>query len=618
MGLSPAAMAQEASADEQAAEAAAPEDENIILVSGFRASLASAQNIKRDADTFVDAITSEDIGALPDRSVAEALQRVPGVNIGRFEKSSDPDRFSVEGTGVIIRGLPFVRSELNGRDIFSATGASVLSFNDVSPELLGRVEVFKNVTADMIEGGIAGTVNLVTRKPLDRSGTHLSGSVEANYGDLREDWSPTFNLLGSTVFESDAGRLGFQLGYSKSELNSRTDASQVSDPCFRAATLDGGCIRAVNVSSGGFAGSPAFDASNFPPENTVIVPQFAGVRTTDLDRDREAWSAVLQYEDPTGDFRATFEWLRSDTDFSTEEFALLGRIDDGVSAPDPAAGSVWQFDENGVFQSGVLTDNVGNAFATPLGYGGIPMDSLRFVRDTASVTEDFSFDVDWNVTDRLNVKFQAQTISSDLRRDSVFGAMSTWADIDLDLSRKTPQVQFLAPQGAPADFFSSGFYSFFWFGLDSREQNEGEMDSLRFDAEYDISDSGFFKKAQFGARWADRDRTTRNSNFSTWGNLSTPWAGRAGCVPWGEGPGCGASGPGPFGNGFIPGRLFTGLPGQEFAMGGGVFTDEFPDATQLRDPFADGFQRGNSPTPIPDGAAWFFGGDDFLGKYCQV
>ena len=200
-------LAQEANPDDGQATAENPAAENEILVTGYRASLKNAQDIKRKADTFVDAITSEDIGALPDRSVAEALQRVPGVNIGRFEKPSDPDRFSVEGTGVIIRGLPYVRSELNGRDIFSANGGIVLSFNDVSPELLGRVEVFKNVTSDMIEGSIAGTVNLVTRKPLDRSGTHLAGSVEMNYGDLRKEWSPNFNVLGSTTVETGAGRL---------------------------------------------------------------------------------------------------------------------------------------------------------------------------------------------------------------------------------------------------------------------------------------------------------------------------------------------------------------------------------------------------------------------------
>ena len=599
------AMAQDAPVDEEVVV----DDDNVIIVSGFRGALESAQNIKRNADTFVDVVSAEDIGALPDRSVAEALQRVPGVNIGRFEKTTDPDRFSVEGTGVIIRGLPYVRSELNGRDIFSATGGRVLSFDDVSPELLGRVEVFKNSTADLIEGAIAGTVNLVTRKPLDRRGPHLAGSIEANYGDLREEWSPTINLLGSTTYESDAGNLGFQLGYSKSKLKSRTDASQVADPCYRVSTFDGPCLRAVSVGSGGFVGDPNFDASNFPPAGALVVPKGAGVRTTNLDRNREAWSAVVQYEDPTGDFSATFEWLRSETTFDTEEYALISRVDDEGLFPVPAAGSTWQFDENGVFEKGVLTQRPGDAYATPFGRGGIPIDSLRFLRGARSVTQDFSFDADWNITDRLRVNFEAQRINSDLRRDSVFGALSTFANVDLDLTGKTPQVQFIAPPDSPADYFSSGESTYYWFGLDSREKNEGEMDSLRFDAEYDISDDGFLKQARFGARWADRDRTTRNTNFSTWGNLSAPWAGRAGCAPWNEGPGCAATG------GFVPGRWFTGLPGQEFAIAGGAFTDEFPNYSQYRDVFADGFQRGKAPTPIENGAGYFFGGDDFLAEY---
>ncbi len=253
------ALAQDAEAEPEAdAEASVEEEAANIVVTGFRASLQSAQNIKRDADTFVDVITAEDIGALPDRSVAEALQRVPGVNIGRFEKPSDPDRFSVEGTGVIVRGLGFVRSELNGRDIFSANGGTVLNFNEVSPELLGRVEVFKNLTADMVEGGIAGTVNLVTRKPLDRRGTHIAGTLETNVGDLANEWSPGGSVLGSTTFESDYGTLGFQLGYARSELISRTDASQIADPCYRPATLDGACLRVRPVGSGGISGGPNF------------------------------------------------------------------------------------------------------------------------------------------------------------------------------------------------------------------------------------------------------------------------------------------------------------------------------------------------------------------------
>jgi TonB-dependent receptor len=622
MALSSPAFAQDAegSANSEAAQVAEGEEGTegpVIIVSGFRRSLENAQNIKRDSDTFVDAVTAEDIGALPDRSVAETLQRIPGVTIGRFEKTTDPDRFSVEGTGVIIRGLPFARSELNGRDIFSATGGRVLSFNDVSPELLGRVEVFKNVTADMIEGGPSGTVNLVTRKPLDTDGFKLAGTVGANYGDLREEWSPEFSVLASNTFVTGAGSFGIQGSYANSKLKSRTDASQVADPCYRAPSLDGPCIRALSVGSGGFVGNPNFDESNFPPEGSVLVPKGAGVRSTTLDRQREAFSGVLQYEDPTGDFIATFEWLRADATFETEEYALISRVDDEALFPEPLTGTAFEYDANGIFQRGILSQRQGDAYANPFGRGGIPTDSLRFLRALDTTTEDFSLDVQWNITDRLRVNFEAQTISSDLTRDSVFGAMSTFANVDLDLSGNVPQVQFLAPPGAEADYFTSGFNSYYWFGLDSREKNEGSLDSLRFDGEYDISDDGFFKAARFGARWAERDRTTRNTDFSTWGNLSAVWAGRAGCAPWGEGPGCGANGPGPFGNGFIPGRYYTGLPGQEFAIAGGVFQDEFPAFAQFRTPFADNFQRGNAPVPSEQGGAFYFGGDDFLGEYLR-
>ena len=110
---------EEAGQTEQGAEPTQV-DENIIVVSGIRQSLANSQDIKRDADTVVDAIIAEDIGALPDRSVTEALQRVPGIAINRFAGSNDPDHFSVEGSGVTVRGLNFVRSEFNGRSAFSA------------------------------------------------------------------------------------------------------------------------------------------------------------------------------------------------------------------------------------------------------------------------------------------------------------------------------------------------------------------------------------------------------------------------------------------------------------------------------------------------------------------
>ena len=88
---------------------------------------------------------------------------------------------------MLIRGLTQVRTEFNGRDSFSADSARGLNFNDISPELLAGVDAYKNETADMIEGGIAGTVNLRTRLPFDQKGLVVTGNVKANYGDRSQE-----------------------------------------------------------------------------------------------------------------------------------------------------------------------------------------------------------------------------------------------------------------------------------------------------------------------------------------------------------------------------------------------------------------------------------------------
>ncbi len=577
------ALAQDAP-DEDEEEQTLPADENVIVVSGFRASLESAQDFKRNADTIVDVITAEDIGALADRSVAEALQRVPGVNISRFEQRDDPDRFSVEGSNVIIRGLPFVLSTLNGREVFSANGGRVLSFNDVSPELLGRVEIYKNVSADMIDGNISGLVNLVTRKPLDRPGFHVAGTIEANVGDMADEWSPGFSGLISNTFDTGIGTFGLQLGYAQQELVTRTDASQVTDPCFRADTLDGPCQRIVSVGSGGIFGDPNFDASNFPPPGTVIVPKGAGVRTTDLTRDREAYSAVGQYETTDGRFMLTLEYLRAETDSTLNEFAVLGLVNDDALFPTIAAGTTPVFD-GPMFVSGTLTQ--GNPFG---GRPGIPTELLRFQREDQASTEDFSAEVYFEATDRLRFNVDGQYINSNRTEDGFIAAMQTYTDIFIDNSGGTPLVQFLDPLTGTSDasFFNDPSLSMFWFLIDNQVSNDGELYSLSGDVEYDLSDDGFFRTARFGARWADRERVTRSANFSNWGNLGAPWTGRGGnwdCADF-----------------------------QAFGCGG-AFVPDFPDAASLRNPFGDGFQRGNAPIPVGDGSAFFFGGDNLVQDY---
>ncbi len=585
--LSSPAMAQTTDATETSATAEAEAEEaaaDDIVVTGYRASLESAQGIRRDADTFVDVITAEDIGALPDRSVAEALQRVPGVNISRFEQRNDPDRFSVEGSGVIIRGLPFVRSELNGRDIFSANGGRELSFNDVSPELLGRVEVFKNSTADMIDGGISGTVNLVTRRPLDSRGFRLAGTIEANFGDMAREWSPGFSVLASNNFETGIGRFGIQIAYAQSELVTRTDASQITDPCWRDAGLTAGCLRVRPVGSGGFGGTQQFNAANFPPANAVLAPKGAGVRTTDLTRDRDAISGTLQWESNDGRAEISLQYLRASTSATLNEYAVLALVNDDALFPTIAPGSTPVF-SNGRFVSGTLTQ------VQPFTGGrGIPTELLRFQREDEAETEDFSFQARFSPTDQFRFNVELQHVRSDRTEDGFISAMQTYSDLRIDNSGSTPQVEFLQPgaNNSPTSYFNDPTRTLYWFLIDNRVRNEGDMTSMRADAEYDVSEDGFLRGVRFGARWSDRSRVTRNANFSNWGNLGAPWTGRGG--NWN----CGDF--------------------QAFGCGG-AYVRDFPNSASLRNPFGNGFQRGNAPIPMGDGSAFFFGADNLVADY---
>ncbi|HEX7799531.1 MAG TPA: TonB-dependent receptor plug domain-containing protein, partial [Asticcacaulis sp.] len=217
------ALAFAGGAQAQDAATKAKDDATEVVVVGVRKALQSAQQVKKNADTVVDSITATDIGAFPDKSVAEALQRVPGITVTRFAASDDSSHFSAEPSGVLIRGLTQVRTEFNGRDSFSADGARGLNFADIAPELMSRVDAYKNQTADMIEGGIAGTVDLRTRLPFDSKGQVLSISLKGNYGDISKKSTYDYSGLYSNTWDTSLGQFGLLADYANSHVITATN-----------------------------------------------------------------------------------------------------------------------------------------------------------------------------------------------------------------------------------------------------------------------------------------------------------------------------------------------------------------------------------------------------------
>jgi hypothetical protein len=145
-----------AGAQNAATEAAPTDALKEIIITGRRIALRNADDRKKNSESMIDSVVADEAGLLPDNSVTEVLQRVAGVTMVRFQAINDPDHFSVEGSGIQVRGLSGVAARLNGREVFSASVGQGLSFGDVTPELLAAVDVYKSATADLIEGGSGG------------------------------------------------------------------------------------------------------------------------------------------------------------------------------------------------------------------------------------------------------------------------------------------------------------------------------------------------------------------------------------------------------------------------------------------------------------------------------
>lgn len=175
-----------------------------IVVTGYRGSFANAQAIKRNAVQVVDSIVAEDVGKLPDNNVADALARVTGIQIRRD---------SGEANSVLIRGLPNIVTLLNGREVFTTT-SRFIALADIPANMLQRVDVYKTNGASLIEGGIAGTIDVRTRRPLTEPGLRFYGNARGVYADKSESTDPNLGVTMSNTWNTGAGEFGAMLGLS--------------------------------------------------------------------------------------------------------------------------------------------------------------------------------------------------------------------------------------------------------------------------------------------------------------------------------------------------------------------------------------------------------------------
>ena len=450
------------------------EELEVIEVKGMRASVISAQATKMNSNKIMDGISADDIGALPDRSVTETLQRVAGVAIDRYMSLGDPEHFSVEGNGVIVRGLTQVRSELNGRGTFSADGGRTLSFGDVPPELLSAVNVYKSPSADQIEGGLAGTIDLETRLPFHQDDQQISFDVSANYGDVIKETKPAYSFLYSNNWETSAGKIGLLFDIAHSELSTRNDSMYVRPFFYRDDIA-------------GYEGT------------TVYVPRGADWRTMYFNRERNGAYAAVQYA-PQVNSEITLTYFSSDYDMRWNEDAIF--VDNWPYGVQVESGA--QFSDSGVLEKGRLVQD-----------GGVPMGADVRSSTQQAKTQDIAL--------RYRYTSESFTLESSLQRvtSSAKGLDNTVATqvsvpyIDVDLTGSLPTVTSDAAYLGNAD-------NYVWsFIMDNQYDREADMTAVDVDVQYFIDDS-FFEAVKFGARYSSTNSDNADTGYN-WSPLAPNW-----------------------------------------------------------------------------------------------
>lgn len=519
----------------------ADEEMDEVVATGIRSALRKARDLKRNADTAVDSITASDVSTLPDLSVAEALARIPGVVVQRISLgASEGDFPSPEGGGNLIRGLTLVRSEFNGREAFSANGGRSLDFGTIPPELIGAVDVYKNTTADLVEGGIGGTINLRTLEPFDRSGRIAVFTLDGTYTDLRDEWSPDYSVLLGDRWQTDMGEFGLLGSFSSSELKSDLHGFQIGQ--LAPLTIDG---------------------------QNVAVPGGFQLRTNDVDRERDSYYLAGQYRNNDGTFEATAKYSLIENETNSNERTLEWFTDgeswagtsvqgllttpfssaglprcNGSNDPTPATpfceGTV---PVSALYESGLISNNLRDW----TGARGANFSNLGIAQKETSKTDDMSLNIKWRPSDQWFVQLDGHRTTAEASRERLWAGSRFFSDFNLNADLDDPYVTLVTdPTSNPqrreggsdpiTGPLSDPANAFLFFMADEFNDNEGEMTALSTDIEYEFEKDGWFDSIKFGARFADRDQINRSAGLN-WAGIAPSWAG--GLLPFSEFDGAG-------------------------------------------------------------------------------
>ena len=491
-GTTPAAGAAASDAPQQDAATADASDTSEIVVIGVRGAQRAAVDLKRNSALIVDSIVAEDIGKLPDATIADSLQRVPGIQIGRS---------AGEGSSVNVRGLGQVLVTLNGEQFLGGQSIDNAqpNFTDIPPTLFSGVDVFKSQSARQLEGGVSGIIDLKTRRPFDlKKGLTVTGSAEGAYGSRVKK----FNQLYSGLLGYQNGRFGLLVAgsYSKARLaNIGIDTG--NSWLISTDALSGRDLR---------GDGDITDSNRFADKDYVYQPAVVSSSNRTTERERYGINGSAQYA-LTDRLTLTGDVAYTKLDDSIR--AVNVQLNSGYAARPLQTGSV--VDPNGVVTVGnfALPGFAGNSLATnsrsrtyntnlELTYEneGVFKGTVRWVHGDARRSSDSSQADSKPVTGPTITRGTTAACRATPAPAACTGFQNPAGfpsvNVGIDYTTKYPTLGFGTDVSNPANWL---LFSTWGYG-DERRAN---TDAFRADGSYTVG--GFIKSVDVGIRYNTRD-----------------------------------------------------------------------------------------------------------------
>lgn len=459
-------------------QAAQTEELEEIVVTGIRASYASSLDTKRESTAVVDAITAEDVTKFPDKNLAEALQRVPGVALNR--EFGEGERINIRGTDDSL-----TKMLLNGHSLATADWFildqlnSTRSFNYLMlpSDIIGEVKVFKTQQADLEEGGIGGTVDVLTRNPLDLQSLTISGTLQGAYSELADETDPQASALVS--WKNADSTLGVLVAGVYQKRTVRRDGVEVLG--YFDAPAEGG--------------------------GTVLAPSLIGSALFQQERERVGGNIAVQFQ-PNESLMVNLTGLYSkfDGDNVNENFMAWGSRaigNGGTLSPTTIV--------DGTAVAGTI-ESRRNSTTGALEDFGIVYDAIE--RQASTDTSNIDLDVEWSLNDAWKLHFNVgRTEANGDTEAQPFVEFGAPGSFTYDLRGKAPQVSFSIDPTDPDDM------QFIFSSLHQILNDDAETYAYA-DAEVELG-LGFLDSIKFGGKYTDHDRELR-FNATTYGGFHVP------------------------------------------------------------------------------------------------